>query len=77
VLLDAVERGDAGMVQGREQPRLALEAGETVGVPGERLREGLDRDLAAEAGVTGAAHLAHAAFSREREDLVARELRAR
>ncbi len=45
-LLEAVDRGDVGVLQLGEDLRLALEAREAVGVRGERLGEDLDRDLA-------------------------------
>ena len=47
-LLEAVDRGDVGVLQLGQDLRLALEPREAVGVGGERLGEDLDRDLALE-----------------------------
>ena len=58
------------MVQGRDGPRLALEAGQAIGVLGDLVGEDLDRDLAAQAGVAGAVDLPHAAGPEEVDDLV-------
>ena len=45
-LLEAVDRGDVGVLELGEDLRLALEAREAFGVGGERLGEDLDGDLA-------------------------------
>ncbi len=47
-LLEAVDRGDVGVLQLGQELRLALEAREALRVPGEVLRQDLDRDLALE-----------------------------
>ena len=58
---------DVGVVQGRDRARLA----------GEALREldvrDFDRDVAIEARVVGAIHLAHATFADQRLDFVRTE----
>jgi hypothetical protein len=59
--LEAVEVGDVGMVEGGEEPGLAMEAGESLGVGCEGLGQKLDRDIAPEPRIGGAVHLAHAA----------------
>ena len=59
-----------GMIQRGERLRFALETRQAIRVRGERVRQHLDRDLAAEAGVGGAVHLAHAAFADLRGDFV-------
>ena len=69
--LEAVEVRDAGVVERGEDLRLALEAGEALGVVGEGLGQQLEGDLAAELRVGGAVHLAHPARAERREDLVA------
>ncbi len=60
-VLDAVDRRDVRMIQGREQARFTVEAGAALGIATEGLRQDLDRDLAAKPDVTGAVDLAHAA----------------
>ena len=62
-LLDAVDVGDVRMVQRRQRLCFTLEAGEPVGVAGERLRQNLERDFPAQSGVGRAIHLSHAAFA--------------
>jgi len=51
VLMDAIDAGDVRMVERGEEPRLALEAGQPVGIAGEEVRQQLDRDLAVQRGV--------------------------
>ena len=70
VLLGAVDRRDRRMVDRREHARLALETGDACGIPGELLREDLDRDLAAELEVPRAVDLAHASGTENADDLV-------
>ena len=53
--------------------RLALESGEAFGIGGDRSRQDLDRDVAIEARVAGAIHLAHTAGAERLQDLVAAE----
>jgi hypothetical protein len=69
-VLDAVDGGDARMVDGGEQPRLALEAGEAIRIAGERRRQHLDGHVAAQPRVAGAIHLANPARADEVADLV-------
>ena len=61
--LEPVDRGNVGMIQGRERLRLALEPRQTLRVRGERIGQDLDRDLAAETGIGGAVDRAHAALA--------------
>jgi len=58
--LEPVDGGDVGVVERREEPRLALEPREAVGVGGEGGREELERDVATEFGVARAVYLTHA-----------------
>ena len=62
-LLEPVDRGDVGMIQRRERLRLALEPRQAFGVRGERVRQDLDRDLAAQRRVRRPIDLPHAAFA--------------
>ncbi len=63
LLVQAVDRGDVGVVEGGEQLGLALEAGQPLGVAGERVGEDLDGDLAVEGRVEGLPDHAHAALA--------------
>jgi hypothetical protein len=58
-VLDGVNRGDVWMIEGGEQPRLALEPGDVFGVAGEETRQNLDRNIAPEPGVPRPVDLAH------------------
>ena len=73
VLLDAVDRGDRRMVEGREHPRLALEPRHAVRVAGEFRGQHLDGDVAPELAVARAVDLAHAAGAEEVGDFVRSE----
>jgi hypothetical protein len=70
---DVMEHADVGMVQAREQPRFALEAGARVAVRPDVRRQDLDRDRAIEAGVACAVDFAHAARAEGRLDDVGTE----
>ncbi len=61
--LQAVDLGDVRVVQRGQQLGFALEAGEPLGIGGERLGQHLDRHLAVERGVHGAPDHAHAALA--------------
>ena len=65
---------DVGVVEGGDGPRLPFEEAEALGIAGHLLRQHLDRDVAAEAGITGAVDLPHAAGPEELDDLVGSEL---
>ena len=71
--LEAIDLGDVGVVELREELRFALEAGEALLVRGERGRQDLDRHLALEARVGGAIDLAHPALTQLGGDLVGAE----
>jgi hypothetical protein len=58
-----VEGDEVGVVQRRRGARLALEAGEGVGVGGVAGGEELDRDVAVELGILGEVDLAHPSFA--------------
>ena len=71
--LEAVQGGNVGMAQRREDLGFALEACETIGVGGQRVRQHLDRNRASELRVAGPVDLAHATRAQERQDLVRAE----
>jgi hypothetical protein len=64
------------MIQRRERLRLTFEPHQAFGVRCERVRQDLDRDLAAQRRIRRPIHLAHAAFADGRGDLVDAEARA-
>ena len=69
-LLEAVQRGDVGMVERGEHACLALEPALVLGIAGGQLVQDLEGDLAAEPDVLGAIDLAHASGAEGREDPV-------
>jgi hypothetical protein len=62
------------MVQGSEEPGLALEAGEADPVPLHRSGERLDRDLPVEHQVAGAIDIPHATAAQPADDQVRTDL---
>ena len=64
--LEAVDRADVGMVERREHPRFAREAGESIGMARERGWQDLDRDVAPKFRVVRTVHFAHAARAQQR-----------
>ena len=72
-LLDAEEGGDAGVVQGGQGARFAVEAGQAFRVVGELRRQQLEGDFAAQLGVAGAVDLTHAALAEQCGDFVVGE----
>ena len=70
VLADVEQGADVGVVEGRQQLRLALEAREALGIGDERRGQDLDRDVAIELGVARTIHLAHSACPERAEDFV-------
>ena len=75
-LFEAVDGGDARVVEGGERLRFAREACESIGIAGEQLRQDLDRDVALELRIARAIHLAHSACAKFPEDLVRPDARA-
>jgi hypothetical protein len=69
-LLDAVNRGNVGVVQRRQRPCFAFEAGQSIRIACERTRQDLDGDVPAETGIPGAVNFAHSAFAKLAEDAV-------
>ena len=75
-LADFIDRQQVRMVQGRGRARLLNESRQAAGVPGERLRQDLNRDRAVKLGIVGAIDLAHAAAAQQRTDPVTAKGRA-
>ena len=75
--LDAVDRGNVGVVEAGEDLRLPREPGEPVWISCEGVGEDLQRDLAVELGVGGLPDLAHAALPEQGGDVVVADRRAR
>ncbi len=75
--MDAVNRPDVGMVERRQDARLALEARASVGIGQPEIGQDLERDLAAERRVAGPIDQAHAARAEQSGDLVRSEALAR
>ena len=73
--LESVNGADVRMIQRRERARFAIEPREPAGITRERVRQDLDRDLAAELAVARAVDLAHAADADQRLHLIAAERR--
>ena len=69
-LLDAVNAGDAGMIQRREHLRLAAEPRQPIGVAGHARRQDLHGHVAAQPRIAGAIDLAHPAAAQQRDDLI-------
>ncbi len=74
--LEAIDRGNLRMIQRRQQPRLAIEAGAPLGIGREQRRQHLDRHIAAEGRIVRAIHLAHAAGAEQPDDAIRTELPA-
>ena len=68
--LEAVDRGDVGMIQRRQDFRFALEARQPLRVTGDRSRQHLDGDLSLQVRIGGPIHHAHAAGAKRRGDFV-------
>ena len=58
------------MRERRDRFRLALEAGQCVGIGGDGLREDLDRDVPVQLLIPRAVDLPHSTRAQRREDLV-------
>jgi hypothetical protein len=72
-----VNRADVGMIQRRGSACLALESRNPNRIFAEPLRENLDRQFASKSLVLRPIHLSHATFSKDGEDFVMPERRAR
>jgi hypothetical protein len=76
-LREAVNRGNVGMIQGRQQPRLALEARDTIGIGDKGPGQDLERHVAPQLHIMGAIHLAHRARREKLANLVRPDARTR
>ena len=65
-----------GMIERREDLCFALEARHALGIQREGIGQDLDRDVAAQSGISRAIHLAHAAGADGGEDLIRPEASA-
>jgi hypothetical protein len=74
---DVIEPQNVWMVQCRYCPRFLLEPPQPLRISRERLRQNLDRHIAAQPSVAGAVDLTHSARSNQRHDFVRPQLRAR
>ena len=70
VAAGVVDRKDVRVVQRADGTRFQLEASQPLGVRGQRGGQHLDRDLAAEARIARAVHLAHPSGTERGDDLV-------
>jgi hypothetical protein len=73
VLTDVVDRADVGVVQGRSSPRLALEAGQSLGISGDFIRKELESHETVESGILGLIDNTHAASAQLLNDAVMRD----
>jgi hypothetical protein len=72
-VLEAVDLSNVGMIERREHARLSLKPRQPVGIGGKRVREDLQRDIAAELGVASPVHLAHATGANDATHLIRTE----
>ena len=70
ILFESVDAGDVRMVQRCQELRLAGEAGDVLGIAGQRFGQRLDGDRAAKLGVAGAIHHSHAARAQGRRHFI-------
>jgi hypothetical protein len=72
-VLETVNLRDVRMIERGQRLRFAREAGESIVIGGERVRQDLQGDVAIELRVASAIHLAHATGADGRDDLVRAE----
>jgi hypothetical protein len=68
-----MDGGNVRVIQCSEQPRLAFETREAIGIARDGVGQDFNRDIATESDVVGALHLAHAAAADECGDLIRRQ----
>ena len=73
MLADVIERADIRMLERRDRPPFAFEAGARLGVAGQLWRQDFYRDRAIEPCISRAIHLAHAAGTDKGDDFVGAE----
>jgi hypothetical protein len=69
-ILEAVDLGDVGVIQRREDVGFALEPRQPFGIVGEERRQDLDGDIAVELCVACPVDLAHAARANRGQNLI-------
>ena len=69
-MVKGMDDGDVRVAERGEEPRLALESSEAVGMLCEGIRQDFDRHLAVERDVERSIHVAHAASPKRRENFV-------
>ena len=69
-VFEPVDLRDVRMIERREHPRFSPEAGEAIGIAGDRGQQDFDRDLAIERRVAGLIDLAHPARADPRRELI-------
>jgi hypothetical protein len=70
---DVEERADVGMMDLRDEPGFALEAGEAIGIVGKCCWEHLDGDLSSKASVARPINFAHGAVTQQAHNLISPE----
>ena len=70
VIFDPVDCADVGVIERREQARLALEAGKAVIVAGDGRRQDLDGHITLKTRIASAIHTAHPAGADQRLQFV-------
>src|SRR4029077_13227383 len=73
VLFQTVDGCDVGMIERRQHPRFALEAGQPFGIARERFRQKFYGHVPPELGIVRFVHLSHPAHADLRDDLVRTE----
>ena len=68
-VLDAIERGDVRVIERGQDARFAVEAGAALGVGGPIAGQHFEGDVATQAGIARAIHLAHPARAERCRDL--------
>ena len=75
-LLQVIDRGNVGMVEGREHFRFALKAADPIRIACKLIRQDFDCDFALQFRVACTIDLAHSAFAEQGGDFKRSELRA-
>jgi hypothetical protein len=70
LVLEAIDRADVRMIERREYVSFALESRQPLRIQRERSRQHLHRDIAPQASITGAIHLAHPARAERPNQLI-------
>jgi hypothetical protein len=76
VIADVVERQNVGVVQRGHRLGFLFEAPQPIAIAGKRFWQNLQGHFAAQARISGAIHLAHAARAYQRLDFIRTDLGA-